>query len=128
MIGLADIGESKRKQETADFIVTISNTAPNCPNHIYTAYIPKARRGRVGTKKYLIRIEGRFKEIPRGVYDQLAQETEEIDYTLQDIDRMVAEFERQQASINNMVQQKVQSQKLPQGTPFGTGPNPFAMP
>lgn len=99
LIGLPDIGESKRKQETADFIITISQTAPSCPNHVYTAYIPKARRGRVGTKRYLIRIDGRFKEIPYTIYSQLSQVTEETRYTSQDIDRMIAEYNKQKAMM-----------------------------
>lgn len=130
LIGLSDIGESKRKQETADFIITISDTARDCPNHLYTAYIPKARRGRVGTKKYLIRVEGRFLEIPKGVYDQLSQETEEIEYTSQDIMRMVNEFEKQRAMITQQVQQKVQAYQQSQGPVglgkgFGNGSNPY---
>lgn len=104
LIGLPDIGESKRKQETADFIITISNTAPDCPNHLYTAYIPKARRGRVGTKKYLIRIEGRFIEIPKTLYQQLSQVTEEVNYTEQQINRMSAEFRKQESQIQAQIQ------------------------
>lgn len=115
LIGLDGIGESKRKQETADFIITISRTAPECPNHVYTAYIPKARRGRVGTKKYLIRIEGTFYEIPYGVYSQLSQIKEERHYTPQEIERMVIECNKQQAGIN----QKAVQMK---------GNNPYANP
>ena len=123
LIGLDGIGESKRKQETADFIVTISRTAPECPNHVYTAYIPKARRGRVGTKKYLIRIEGTFFEIPFGVYQQLAQIKEEIRYTPQDIERMVMEYNKQQSGINQKVKQMMNG-----GGNAKSGPNPFAQP
>ena len=116
LIGLADIGESKRKQETADFIITISQTAPECPNHVYTAYIPKARRGRVGTKKYLIRIEGVFYEIPHAVYQTLAAIREEVVYTPQDIERMINQSKMQNSQIN----QKAQT--------IAKGQNPFANP
>jgi hypothetical protein len=116
LIGLADIGESKRKQETADFIITISQTAPECPNHVYTAYIPKARRGRVGTKKYLIRIEGVFYEIPHAVYQTLAAIREEVVYTPQDIERMINQSKMQNSQIN----QKAQT--------ITKGQNPFANP
>ena len=123
LIGLDGIGESKRKQETADFIVTISRTAPDCPNHVYTCYIPKARRGRVGTKKYVIRIEGTFFEIPFGVYQQLAQIKEEVRYTPQDIERMVMEYNKQQSGINQKVKQMMNG-----GGNAKPGPNPFARP
>jgi hypothetical protein len=116
LIGLADIGESKRKQETADFIITISQTAPECPNHVYTAYIPKARRGRVGTKKYLIRIEGVFYEIPHAVYQTLAAIREEVVYTPQDIERLINQSKMQNSQIN----QKAQA--------ITKGQNPFANP
>ena len=122
LIGLGDIGESKRKQETADFIITISKTAPECPNAIFTAYIPKARRGRVGTKKYLIRIDATFFEIPHGVYQQLAQIKEEVRYTPQDIERMVMEYNKQQSGINQKVKQMMNSGGAK------PGPNPFAQP
>jgi hypothetical protein len=122
LIGLADIGESKRKQETADFIVTISKLATECPNSVFVAYIPKARRGKVGTKKYLIRIEGVFYEIPHGVYQQLAQIKEEVRYTPQDIERMVMEYNKQQSGINQKVKQ------IMNGGGAKPGPNPFAQP
>lgn len=128
LIGLTDIGESKRKQETADFIVTISDTAQDCPNHLYTAYIPKARRGRVGTKKYLIRIEGRFIEIPKGVYDQLSQEKEEINYTQQEIERIISEYRKLQNGVTQK-QNTLQSGSGPVslGPGFGNGNNPYMM-
>lgn len=122
LIGLDGIGESKRKQETADFIITLSRTAPDCPNPIFTAFVPKARRGRVGTKKYLIRIEANFYEIPRGVYEQLAQIKEEVRYTPQDIERMVMEYNKQQSGINQKVKQMMN------GGGAKPGPNPFAQP
>ena len=121
VIGLADIGESKRKQETADFIITISNTASECPNHVYTVSIPKARRGKVGTTKYLIRIEGRFIEIPKGLYNQLKDETEERNYTEQQIKRMSEEFNRQKADIAASVTSKISSRSSsPIMNPFAT--------
>lgn len=123
LIGLDGIGESKRKQETADFIITLSRTAPDCPNPLFTAFVPKARRGRVGTKKYLIRIEACFYEIPFGVYQQLAQIKEEVRYTPQDIERMVMEYNKQQSGINQKVKQMMNG-----GGNAKPGPNPFAQP
>jgi hypothetical protein len=85
--------------------------------------VPKARRGRVGTKKYLIRIEACFYEIPFGVYQQLAQIKEEVRYTPQDIERMVMEYNKQQSGINQKVKQMMNG-----GGNAKPGPNPFAQP
>ena len=125
LIGLTDIGESKRKQETADFIITISDTTQDCPNHLYTVYIPKARRGRVGTKKYLIRIEGRFIEIPKGVYDQLSQEKEEINYTQQEIERIIKEYYKLQTGVAQKQQTATIQGPVSLGPGFGNGNNPY---
>ena len=126
LIGLSDIGESKRKQETADFIITISNTAPDCPNHLYTASIPKARRGKVGTKKYLIRIEGRFIEIPRSLYDQLATQTDEVQYTEQQIETMSREYRKQEQQIKAQINKQMQGPVPIQQKPGQQLINPFA--
>lgn len=103
-IELADIGESSKKQHAADFIVTLSNVNQDCPNHLYTIKLPKARRGKVGSKSYMIRIGGRFKEIPKGLYDQLRQVTEEKDYTEQEIDSMIHEFNYHMSQIQKNIQ------------------------
>lgn len=114
LIGLADIGESSRKQQVADFIWTISNVNQDCPNHLYVMSFPKARRGRVGSKCYVIRIEGRFIEIPKGVYDQLRVVTEEKDYTEADINQMVAMYNQQYNDIQKNLQQVQQPNNRPE--------------
>lgn len=91
-IELSDIGESSRKQHAADWILTMSNPNVECPNHLYTQKLPKARRGKVGAKAYVIRVEGRFKEIPKGLYDQLREVREEKNYTEAEIDTMIAKY------------------------------------
>ena len=108
-IELEDIGESSRKQHAADFVITLSNVNPDCPNHLYTLKLPKARRGKVGSKAYVIRIEGRFIEIPKGIYDQLRMITEEKNYTEQEINEMVQRFKRNMEEINKRMESKYPS-------------------
>lgn len=104
IIGLADIGESSRKQQVVDLILTISNPNIDCPNHLFVLSLPKARRGKSGTRCYVIRIEGRFIEIPKGIYDQLRQETEEKTYTEADIRLMIDRYNMQYSNIQKNLQ------------------------
>jgi len=130
LIGLADIGESSKKQQVVDAILTISNVNPDCPNHLYIMQIPKARRGRVGSKAYVIRLSnGRFKEIPKGVYDQLRLEQEEKEYTEQEIDNMIHAFNVQYDKIKQNTQQMMNNMAAAQGQNINTSglKNPFGI-
>lgn len=106
-IEMSDIGESSKKQHSADFIITLSNVNPTCPNHLYVMKFPKARRGKVGSRAYFIRVEGRFIEIPKGLYDQLRQITEEKDYTEAEINSMTRMFIQNRNQIEKDVQAKM---------------------
>lgn len=102
VIGLEGMADSSKKQHNADFIVTLSKTAPDCPNHLYTMSLPKARRGEEGSKAFVIRLNsGRFIEIPKGIYDQLRQETEKIEYTEAQINAMCTQYNIQINKIRN---------------------------
>ena len=84
--------------------------------------IPKARRGRVGSKSYVIRLNnGRFKDIPKGVYDQLRVETEEREYSEPEIDQMIHAYNMQSNRLQNNVQaiQNGLKQASAQKSPFG---------
>ena len=120
-IELESVGESSKKQQVVDFLITISNVNPDNPNHLYIMKLPKARRGNVGAKAYVIRINGRFKEIPKGVYEQLRQETEEKNYTEQIIDDMIHQF--------NVQMSRIQKTIIPSSSPSATKmKNPFTTP
>ena len=138
VIDLQDIGESSRKQHTADCILGIARE-PNSPNHLHTIKISKSRRGEVGAKIYTIRLDnGRFIEIPKALYDQLKMVQEKKHYTSADITAMVSQFNAQLNQINNQVQQNMNSYQSNSGVgnrqinsaaqhldPLAGGPNPF---
>lgn len=111
IIGLESLSDSSRKTHNADWQMSISNVNPDCPNHLYVATLPKARRANVGSRAYLIRIQGRFKEIPKGLYDQLKTEIEPKNYTESDIDNMVHQFNINSQQIQNNVAQAQKKQK-----------------
>lgn len=100
IINLSDIGESSRKQHICDTIFTISAPNPECPNHLYVFGMKKCRRGNVGSTGYVIRLNnGRFIEIPRNVYEILKLETEEKDYTENDIKIMIENSKGAQRAV-----------------------------
>lgn len=136
VIDLQDIGESSRKQHTSDCIIGIGREV-NSPNHLHTIKISKSRRGEVGAKVYTIRLDnGRFVEIPRGLYDQLKMVQEKRHYTSADIMGMISQFNSQLNQINSQVQQSMSNHQSNSGMgqpcaahhldPLAGGPNPFS--
>lgn len=120
VLEMQDVGESSRKQHTADIIIGLGREV-DCPNHLHTFKISKSRRGEEGLKDYTIRLaNGRFISIPKGLYDTLKQEREKKDYTEAEIEVMANQYLQTASSINNRVQQSVA-----QATPPGMPPNPF---
>lgn len=110
MIGLADIGESSKKQHICDWAVTISNPNSECPNHLHVMTLVKARRGNVGHRAYTIRIQGRFIEIEKGLYEFLRQETEEVEYTEAQILSMNDRFRQEAANIRKKLENAANNQ------------------
>lgn len=138
VIDLQDIGESSRKQHCGDCILGIGREV-NSPNHLHTIKISKSRRGEVGAKIYTIRLDnGRFIEIPRGLYDQLKMIQEKRHYTSADITGMISQYNAQLNQINNQIQQNMSNYQNNSGTghsgatqhldPLTGGPNPFKKP
>ncbi len=126
MIGLADVGESSKKQHICDWAVTISSPNPDCPNHLHVMTLVKARRGNVGHRAYVIRIQGRFIEIEKGLYEFLRQETEEMEYTEAQIMAMNDRYKQEAANIrkslenavNNISNQSGSKNTTPKVNPF----------
>lgn len=111
---------------TADIIITRGRVCGN-PNHLGIFKIAKNRRGEEGVIDYSIRLgNGRFKSLPRGVYDQLKQEKEKRNYTESDIDGMIRIYNAQMGQINKQLN-NVAQQATGYGTPMNkpVGPNPF---
>lgn len=136
VIDLQDIGESSRKQHCGDCILGIGREI-NSPNHLHTIKISKSRRGEVGAKIYTIRLDnGRFMEIPRGLYDQLKTIQEKRHYTSADITGMISQYNSQLSQINNQIQQNLNSHQSNSNVngatqhldPLAGGPNPFKKP
>ena len=135
VIDLQDIAESSRKQHSCDCILGIGREI-NSPNHLHTIKISKSRRGEVGAKIYTIRLDnGRFIEIPRGLYDQLKMIQEKRHYTSADITGMISQYNAQLNQINNQLQQNTNPHQNTPGTgatqhldPLAGGPNPFKKP
>jgi hypothetical protein len=100
VIEMQDVGESARKQHTADIIIGLGREV-DCPNHLHTFKISKSRRGEEGVKDYTIRLNnGRFISIPKGLYDNLKQERDKKEYTEAEIRVMINQFT---SSVNTIV-------------------------
>ena len=117
VLEMSDIGESSRKQHTADMIIGIGREE-RCPNHLHTIKISKNRRGEEGAKEYTIRLNnGRWKSLPKGLYDTLKAETEKKVYAECDIDMMIGSYNTQASGIQSGRQQPQKSTK-PTNNPF----------
>lgn len=123
VLEMQDVGESSRKQHTADIIIGLGREV-ECPNHLHTFKISKSRRGEEGVKDYTIRLNnGRFMSIPKGVYDQLKQEREKRVYTEAEIDVMVNNFNMQLSGItNNLGRLQIPNTVSPQKNQIGENP------
>ncbi len=119
IIELADVGESSRKQHSVDFCLTRSKV-PGCPNNLGVFYIAKSRRGAVGRKVYNIRLNnGRFIELPKGLFDKLKEDTEERNYTEGQIQMLIQQYNQQFATIQQQVQSNYKQVAIKPGS------NPF---
>lgn len=133
-IDLAGIGESSRKQQQVDQIIT-RGREPDCPNPLGIFKIVKNRRGEVGSMDYSIRLEnGRFISIPKGVYNLLKQETERKLYTEADIQGMINSYNANNAQIQQQLNQAANRMNNNGGGQRSnnqysvSGPTPFSRP
>jgi archaellum biogenesis ATPase FlaH len=99
VIQLDMVGESARKIHTVDILMT-AGRAPS-PNHLGVLKMCKNRRGEEGEEFPYIRLgNGRFKFLPKAVYDQLKGETMKKIYAESDIDSMCKQYNAQLGQIN----------------------------
>lgn len=91
-IGLSDIGESSRKQHTADFVLTISKT-PECVNQLGMMRIVKNRRGALSESSYIRLDNGHFRLIPKALHDTIKGFSDRKYYTDNEIDQMIASYQ-----------------------------------
>lgn len=129
LINLPDIGESSKKQQTADFILTASKGFADGPNlnNLGAFHLCKNRRGETNVVEYFIRLNnGRFKIIPKPVWDQIKQINEKVFYTDGDIDTMVEQYNREKANIDRQIQGAYNNGGGNQGNNRqSSGPTPF---
>ena len=110
-IELSDVGESSRKQHTADICITRSRI--DNPNNLGIFKIVKSRRGEVGRKVYSIRLDnGRFIALPKEVFESLKMEKEKRELTEGDINLMIEDARGSSGFI------KVSTGNRKQNTPF----------
>lgn len=118
-IPLEMVGESSRKIQVADVVITRGKFTGN-QNNLGIFTIAKNRHGDLN-RVYSIRLmNGRFKTLPKGVYDSLKQETDRKLYTEAEIDAMIHNYN---ASYNN-IQRGVKNQQQS----FSPSTNPFINP
>ena len=119
VINLQDVGESSRKQHSADMIIT-RGREPNNPNHIAPMKIVKNRRGETDILAYSIRLNnGRTVVVPKQVYSDLKSVTEKRDFSENEINQMVNNF----LSSRNNVSRDLQARGI--GGAHPGGPTPF---
>lgn len=124
IINLQDVGESSRKQHSADMIITRGRET-NCPNHVAPMKIVKNRRGETDVVAYSIRLNnGRTKILPKAVYQDLKQVSEKRDYDEGEIDKMIQGYLQ---SRNNVVQNlnRVAAGPANAQGQINRGPSPF---
>lgn len=119
-INLQDVGESSRKQHTADVVISRGKYKES---GLGIFKIVKNRRGRT-TKVYSIRVEGKFVEIPRGVYEKLkadADENEygEVKYNMASIKALVDQYKATENNIRSQLNAASQNRSAP------APPSPF---
>ena len=107
-------------------------------NNLGITSIVKNRHGET-LRDYNIRLgNGRFKSLPKGLYDRLKQVQEKRNYTEADIDQMISQYSAQLNQINNQIQQNMSNYQNNTGmghsgatrhlSPLAGGPNPFKKP
>ena len=124
------------KQQIADIIITRGRAAG--VNNLGITSIVKNRHGEM-LRDYNIRLgNGRFKSLPKGLYDQLKQIQDKRNFTEADIDQMISQYSAQLNQINNQIQQNMGNYQSNSGVgqsgvtqhldPLAGGPNPFKKP
>lgn len=116
--------ESSRKQQFADWVLTLSKGFEGSnPNNLGIFTLPKCRRGDTNLMEYFIRLRtsGRFKVIPKGVWDDIKSVPDKMMYTEADIDAMVNNYNTQRMQLDRQVNQygSPSQPRQPINTPFG---------
>ena len=100
------IGESSKKQQVADIIITRGRVQGNA-NNLGIFKIVKARRSKVNVRDWSVRLDsGRFKSVPKEVYRQLKERGDDQVFSEKEIDLMINQIQstinKNQAMYNNL--------------------------
>lgn len=125
IVELTDVGESSRKQHSADMIIGIGKNI-DCPNHVHAINISKSRRGEIDVRSYSIRLgNGRFYPICRELYEELKKETNKIEYTEAQIKLLNDRKMQLRGSVNNLNNRTYQQLQQGSNPQAGCLANPF---
>lgn len=106
IISLGDLSDSSRKAHVSDAVLTISRiSGEETPHNIFLIKLVKARRGK-NIQGFFYRNQARFIEIPRGLAEQLKMETEEHEYTDQQILAMAERYKQQERNVQQSIKQE----------------------
>jgi hypothetical protein len=122
-INIDQVGESSRKIHAVDWAITRTREYNNL-NGLGVFKIVKSRRGEENVVAYSIRLSnGRFKILPRGVYQQIQQIDEKREFLESEIDAMVASFNQALSSTQSMINNAMMPP--PPNKCVQKGPSPF---
>lgn len=113
------LGESARKAHSLDSLITRGREPGNL-NGLGISKMVKNRRGEEQVVDYNIRLNtGRFKSLPKAVYDEIKGVNEKRAYTEAEIDQMIAGYNQARGSIHQQIAHRVSGQG------YSSGPRPF---
>lgn len=117
VISMDLLSSSSRKGQVVDALITRTKVGKN---GLGVFYIAKNRRGEEGATDYSIRLgNGRFKSIPKGIYQQLIQIEEKRDFSEAEIDVMIQQYNQTRSNLNGKIQTATQQQQQrPVKNPF----------
>lgn len=107
VIEVDQVGESARKIHAVDWCLTRGREPGNL-NGLGISKIVKSRRGDEQVVDYNIRLNnGRFKSLPRAVYEDLKQIDEKRDFTESEIDQMINNYIVSRKGVENELSKKM---------------------
>lgn len=118
-----ELSDSSKKYHNVDIQISRGKWSGGAMQTLGIFKITKNRRGEVGDTFPSIRMpNGRFRVLPKGVYESLKQLPEKRNFTDSEIDAMIADYNRTTSHINSQINNKVQQQMA---TRIPAGQRPF---
>lgn len=114
------IGESAKKIHVVDWCMTRAREPGNL-NGLGTSKIVKSRRGEEQVVDYNIRLSnGRFKSLPKAVFQDLCMVQERKHWSEAEIDQMIAQYLQSRGAAQTQVNNRMKQMTGP--SPFGKNP------